>query len=330
MNRLTLTDLLLNLMLALALALVGSIGFGAATAGPARAARAETEVLRAAGALRPIDQAGWNARKRRVRLPNGIELAYVELGNPRGRPVLLLHGYTDTSRVWSIVAPYLSEYQLLIPDQRGHGASTAPACCYGLSSFVEDARLFLDAMDVERATIVGSSLGSMVAQVFAAEHPDRVDRIILSGSTALVPIRRGDWMWTNTQDPARPAPANAAFLRELSAGASPTAVDADFVRLSDVEMAAVPLHVWRAVLRELVDVPAGRYAPDVRAEVGILSGGRDPLFPAEHHRALVAAYPRAQAHVFGDLGHNLVVERPHEVGPVLAGMLRERMAARAN
>lgn len=87
------------------------------------------------------------------------------------------------------------------------------------------------------------------------------------------------------------------------------------------EIAATPAHVWRAVIRELLDVPIGRYAPDVRAPVLILSGGRDTLFPAEHHRALVTAYPGAQHHVFPDLGHNLMLERPGEVGPVLAAFL---------
>ena len=72
----------------------------------------------------------------------------LEFGNPAGRPVLLLHGYTDTSRVWSIVAPWLADHRLLIPDQRGHGASSAPDCCYALAEFADDARLFLDAMGV--------------------------------------------------------------------------------------------------------------------------------------------------------------------------------------
>ena len=320
--------------LAATLGLVGAAGISYASAAPPRepgqwapigltlagaeTAAAQPERLRTA----PIDQAGWTARKQRVRLPNGIELAYVELGNPEGRPVLLLHGYTDTSRVWSIVAPYLADHRLLIPDQRGHGASSAPDCCYAMSDFANDARLFLDALGVGRTAIVGSSMGSMVAQVFAAEYPGRVDRIALAGSTALVPIRRGDWLWTNTSRLRTPISSNVEFLREFSPSASPTPVDPVFVRYFDDEMAAVAPHVWRAVMRELLDVPIGRYAPDISADVLILSGGRDPLFPAEHHRALVAAYPGAQAHVFADLGHNLVVERPQEVGPVLAAFLR--------
>lgn len=277
----------------------------------------------APAAAEPVDQAGWTERKREVTLANGLRLAYVELGDPEGRPLLLLHGYTDNSRVWTILEPYLRDHRILIPDQRGHGATAAPACCYGMSALADDARLFLDAMDVERAAVVGHSMGSIVGQVLAAEHPERVERLVLIGSTALVPVRRGDWLWEQITGLREPVASNAAFLGQWSGGASPTPVDPVFVRYSDAEIAAVPLHVWRAIMRELLDLPVGRYAPDIEAPVLILSGGRDALFPAEHHQALVAAFPGAEAHVFPDLGHNLILERPHEVGPVLAAFLAE-------
>lgn len=325
---------LLAFVLAATLGLLGAAGITYASVAPPRPAGEWAPIGLSLGGTEiaavqpepapptPIDQAGWAARKQRVRLPNGIELAYVELGNPAGRPVLLLHGYTDTSRVWSIVAPWLADHRLLIPDQRGHGASSAPDCCYALAEFADDARLFLDAMGVERASIVGSSLGSMVAQHFAASYPDRVDRIALAGSTGLAAVRRGDGLHSAVTALRQPISSNTEFLRGFSPSASPTPVDATFVAYFDREMEAVPYHVWQAVPRELIDLPIGRYAPDVQAQVLILSGGRDPLFPPEHHRALVAAYPSAEAHVFVDLGHNLVVERPWEVGPVLAAFLR--------
>lgn len=53
----------------------------------------------------------------------------------------------------------------------------------------------------------------------------------------------------------------------------------------------------------------------------ILSGGKDELLPADHHAALVRTYPGAEERVFADLGHNLVLERPHEVGPPLVRFL---------
>ena len=257
-------------------------------------------------------------------MPNGIRLAYVELGDPGGPPLLLLHGYTDSSRVWTILAPYLEGHRILIPDQRGHGASDAPECCYAMADFAFDARLFLDAMRVERAAVVGHSMGSMVAQLLAAEHPDRVSRLVLIGSTALPAVQRDHWMWTEIMALRPPIAANAEFLRAWGPQSSPTPVDPVLVRHYAPEIAATPPHVWRAVLRDLLDVPIGRYAREVRAPVQILSGGRDEIFPAAHHRSLVAAYPGAQAHVFPDLGHNLILERPEQVGPVLARFLAGR------
>ena len=116
----------------------------------------------------PVDQAGWNGRKHRVTLPNGIDLAYLELGNPAGKPLLLLHGYTDSSRTWSLLAPYLARYRLIIPDQRGHGLSAAPDCCYGTTQMAEDARLLLDALKIERIAIVGEERWKSEALMFAA------------------------------------------------------------------------------------------------------------------------------------------------------------------
>ena len=274
--------------------------------------------LAAPAVAAPIDQAGWNARKQQVTLPSGLRLSYVELGDPRGTPVLLLHGYTDSSRVWTILAPRLAGHRLIIPDQRGHGGSDAPACCYSMHQYADDARLLLDALGVERTAIVGHSMGSMVAQVMAAEHPERVTRIALIGSTGLAPLTRGSWMWTEIMALREPIATNAEFLRLWGPRSSPTPVDAEMMRWYEPEIAATPPHVWRAVLRELAAVPAARHAADVAAPVLVLSGGRDELFPAEHHRSLVEAYPGARAHVFADLGHNLILERPDEVAPMLA------------
>lgn len=269
----------------------------------------------------PIDQAGWNARKQSLRLPGGVRLSYVELGDPKGPPALLLHGWTDSSRAWTIVAPYLLRHRLLILDQRGHGGSDAPACCYSPSNFAHDAKLFLDAKGIDRAAVVGHSLGSMVAQVFAVQHPERVTRLVLIGSTALAPAKRGDWLWSNVAALSSPIDPASPFMRAWSPAVSPTPVDRVYLAYADPETAAVPLHVWHGVMRELVDVPVGRLAPDIAAPTLILSGGRDELFPAEHHRALAAAIPHAQARIFPELGHNLILERPSEVGPALAAFL---------
>jgi pimeloyl-ACP methyl ester carboxylesterase len=274
--------------------------------------------LSAAASAEPIDQPSWTARKQSVRLSNGVKLAYVELGDPKGEPLLLLHGYTDTSRSWTQVAPWLLRHRLLILDQRGHGGSDAPACCYSASVLADDARLFLDAMKVEKAAVAGHSLGSMVAMALAADHPERVTKLVLIGSTALVPVNRGDWLWTNALALSAPLDPGSPFLREWHPANQPTPVDKAFAEAAMAEILAIPLHVWVAVMRELAAVPAARHAADIRTPVLILSGGKDPLFPPEHHAALAKAIPHAETRVFPDLGHNLNWERPAEIGPLLA------------
>lgn len=270
-----------------------------------------------AAAPKGIDQANWTSLKKEVRLPNGVKLAYVELGNPKGEPLLLLHGYTDSSRSWSLLAPYLSDYRLLIPDQRGHGAADAPACCYTISNYADDARLFLDAIGVERAAVAGHSMGSMVAMAMAAEYPERVSSIVLIGSTAMAPVKRGDWLYDQVAALKAPFDPNSQFMRDWHPGNQPTPVDPVFAKAAMDELLAIPLHVWRGVMRELAYVPAGRHAADVKAPVLVLSGGKDPLFPAEHHASLLKAFPNAQAQVFPDLGHNPNWERPDLVAAAM-------------
>lgn len=275
-----------------------------------------------------IDQASWNSLKTEVRLPNGIRLAYVELGDPKGEPLLLLHGYTDSSRSWSLVAPYLKDFRLLIPDQRGHGAADAPACCYSMSAYAEDARLFLDALGVDRAHVAGHSMGSMVAMAMAAEYPERVSSIVLVGSTALAPVKRGDWLFDQTAALRAPLDPSSQFLRDWHPANQPTPVDPAFAKAVFGELLAIPLHVWRGVMRELAHLSAGRHSADVRAPVLILSGGKDPLFPAEHHASLLKAFPGARAQVFPELGHNPNWEQPEAVAAAMIRFLHSTHATK--
>lgn len=268
-----------------------------------------------------IEQSAWTSLKKEVRLPNGLRMTYVELGDPKGEPLLLLHGYTDNSRSFSLVAPYLAKYRLLIPDQRGHGGSDAPECCYGTSQFAYEARLFLDAMGVKRAAVAGHSLGSMVAMSLAADHPDRVSKVILIGSTALAPVNRGDWLYDNAVALKAPLDPDSQFMRDWHPANQPTPVDPVFATAIRDEFLTIPLHVWKGVMRELASVPAGRHAADVKAPMLVISGGKDPLFPAEHHQSLLKAFPHAQARIFDELGHNPNWERPKDIAEAMSSFI---------
>ena len=136
----------------------------------------------------------WTDRKQSVTLESGLALSYVEMGPAEGQPILLLHGYTDNSRSWSLLAPHLGQRRLIALDLRGHGASDAPACCYGVDMLAHDVNGFMDALEIETADVVGHSLGSMAAATLAAFHPDKVDELVLISTAASVPSEASTWL----------------------------------------------------------------------------------------------------------------------------------------
>ncbi len=288
--------------------------------------------LAAAPAAAQINHAGWTAQKTRISLPNGQQLAYVEWGDPKGEPVVLLHGFTDTSRSWTQVLPALAEFRVIVVDQRGHGAAGKPECCYALADFAYDVKLLMDALKLERASLAGHSLGSMIALEFAATYPARIDKLVLVGATGLAPITYGDWLSTGALSVADKPDYETGFLAEWIGAASPapsdgptapTPIDQTFLSYVVSELRETPASVWRGVARELLDRPVARLAPYISAPTFIMAGGKDDLFPAEHQAALRAALPHAEYREFEGLGHNLIWETPDIVGPALADFLRD-------
>ena len=193
--------------------------------------------LTVAGALLPLaataeeipvpTQSEWADAKKSVKLANGLTMAYVEMGDTEGKPALLIHGYTDNSRSWSLIAPYLKERRLFAIDMRGHGKSDAPACCYAYTDLADDASLFLDAVGVPKADVIGHSLGSLAAQLLAAQHPDKVDRLVLVSSTTAFPSGPGTWLWDNVTQLKAPIDPESQFMKDWYTNPNP--VDADFL-----------------------------------------------------------------------------------------------------
>jgi len=99
-----------------------------------------------------------------------------------GRPVVLLHGFPDTKRLWSKQVPVLVDagFQVIVPDQRGYGASDKPAEveAYSIPFLAIDVTAILDHLGLERAHVVGHDWGAAVAWATAAFAPERVDHLV--------------------------------------------------------------------------------------------------------------------------------------------------------
>ena len=126
-----------------------------------------------ADGIRPDEAVGLTAR--RIALPTGVELRYVERGDPRGEVLLFLHGFTGSWRSWALNLPGLAPiYHTYALTQRGHGDSAKPARGYRLADFAGDVTAFLDALGIARATLIGHSMGSVIAHLVAVDQPERV------------------------------------------------------------------------------------------------------------------------------------------------------------
>lgn len=264
-------------------------------------------------------QADWAAAKKTVQLPSGVTLAYSEMGDTAGKPLLLIHGYTDNSRSWSLLAPYLKDYHVYAIDLRGHGKSSAPQCCYTYADFANDAHLFLQALKIGKATVIGHSLGSLTAQMLAAQHPEDVDKIVLISSTTNTGGGPGTWLWDNISPLQPPLDPNSKFMTDWYWNPNP--VDTDFIDHERAESAAVPAQTWKGVLWGISTSDLTNIAPLVKAPMMIFWGDQDPLFDASFQAKLKAAYPSARYETFKGAGHNMFWEQPQKAAELIKSFL---------
>jgi pimeloyl-ACP methyl ester carboxylesterase len=265
-------------------------------------------------------QEEWDLYRGPAYISEEQTLAYVEFGDMDGPPLILIHGYTDNSRSWSLVGPWLEGFRVYALDLRGHGASQIRACCYGLDSLADDLALFMDEIEVERAHIAGHSLGAMTAGVFAALHPERVDRLVLISAALEMPEASGQWLWDNVPGLVHPIDPESQFM--LDWYWNPNPVDEDFLSRERAESAARPQEVWMGVLRALSMTDWGPLAGRIAAPTLILWGDQDGLFGAESQEALRAALPGARFETFEGYGHNMFWEDPERAGTMIADFLK--------
>jgi len=108
----------------------------------------------------------------------GQKIHYVEAGT--GPTVILLHGLGGSSQVWQFnIAALAEKYHVVVPDQIGFGKSDKPLVNYRIRTYVDFLDQFCKQLKIERASLVGNSMGGWIATAFTAAFPDRVDKLVL-------------------------------------------------------------------------------------------------------------------------------------------------------
>lgn len=184
-----------------------------------------------------------------------------------GRPVfLLLHGLVDTLDVWKRFAPRLAEHGRVIAiDQRGHGESSAPAGPFAREDLADDAIAVLEAEGVDRAILVGHSMGGIISMAAALRAPDRVAGMVLLGTASQCNEKTARWYERIAL--AGEADGNDGLRRAIYGEKSKKSIRGDAQAIA---------HVTRT-LKSLHRDPLTPKLSSLRCPVLLLVGEKDPM-----------------------------------------------------
>lgn len=261
---------------------------------------------------------------------NGIRMEYEIAGS--GDPLLLIAGLGYDRWMWHKMAPGLAQqFRVITYDNRGVGGTDKPPGPYSADLLADDAAALLAALGIDRAAVMGHSMGGFVAQAFALKYPQRLTRLILSatnfGGPRHVPI----------------TPAALAVLMDMSgdplerlrrgivistapgfAAAHPELIDEwlAYRAAHPIDLAGyqAQLAIGMGLLAETAAFE--RRLPQVRATTLILFGAEDKVVPPANAGLLAAQIPHSRVEILPGAGHFFPLEMPAAANAVIAAFLR--------
>jgi non-heme chloroperoxidase len=248
---------------------------------------------------------------RQIQLPGRVRLEYAEGGDPCGTPVIALHGVTDSWRSFEPVMPYLpSELRLMALTQRGHGGSDKPASGYRPAGFAADVAAFMDAMEIERAVLVGHSMGSVNALRFAIDHPSRVAGLLLAGTMPWFGRPPALTAYYREQIVPLPDPVPDAVARDFQQSTLARPIAASMLDRFVAESLKVPARVWRAAFAGFIGDDFSPRLREIEVPTLVIRGRHDAFCPAADQEAMLGLIQTARLIEYADAGHAMHWEEP--------------------
>jgi N-formylmaleamate deformylase len=251
---------------------------------------------------------------------NGIRAHYVRTGGAKP-PVLLLHGLTGSGATWTPVARALErDFDVVMPDARGHGGSSAPRDGYRYADLADDVIGLVRGLELARPVVVGHSMGGMTAAVVAIRAAASLRGVVLVDPTFLSPERQREVHASDVVEQHRRLVGlgRAAIAADLAARhprRSPELVDLlaearSRTQLVAFDVLAPPNPDYREIVRAL-ELPA------------LLVIGDSPVVSLEMATELQAINPRLGLEQIRDAGHGVPFDQPDRLANVVASFVRE-------
>lgn len=274
---------------------------------------------------------------------DGDRVAYRTAGT--GPVVLLVHGMAGSSVTWRHVMRTLAQrFTVLAPDLLGHGQSDKPRGEYSLDAHANMLRDLLDALEHERATVVGQSFGGGVAMQLAYQFPERCERLVLVNSGGLgrevhlilrlltLPGAESMFPFVCTPWLRDAGHLVATWLGRVGMRSTPASQEIwrSYASLAD---AATRRAFFRG-LRDVIDLSGqavsalGRLRRVSQLPTLIVWGARDPFIPVTHAVAAHEAIPGSRLEIFDGVGHYPHCEAPERFIEVLLDFIASTEPAR--
>ena len=255
---------------------------------------------------------------------NGVNVFYESFGS--GSPaIVFLHPWTTNHYIWAFQVPaFAAKHRVIVVDHRGHGQSDKPAAGYAIGEMAADVAAILDHAGVDKAVLVGNSIGGMIAMQTNLDFPNRViGNLILSSGTNIgadTPPEVGEAMqkdWRGVFSALLASAVSAKSKAErpeiLNFMEGCFRTETNFNEGVFWASAADPNGVFNWNISSRLK--------DIKAPTLIIAGEEDGATTVAHNQFLADNIPGAQIKVYKDVGHFCQLERPMDFNADLAGFL---------
>lgn len=259
---------------------------------------------------------------------NGQSLYYEVHGE--GSPLILIMGIGYDATLWGLhqIPAFSKNYQVIVFDNRDVGRSSQAKGSYTIADMADDVVTLLNGLKIERASVLGLSMGAMIAQEFALRHPDRLDKLVVTGTSADNTQAKFDpisvWNFVKSHDKKGLTFAAQQFLWLFSDTflRNAEAVDQTLQMLASNPNPQSPEAYERQVDAYVKHNTLSRLG-DVKAPTLVVSGERDRLTPPWVSRRVADAIPGARYHQIDGPGasHVLPLERPDDFNAIVMSFL---------
>ncbi len=241
---------------------------------------------------------------------NGIDIRYLEWGDPSNPPLIMLHGIGRIAHTFAHIAPgFAGDYHVMAVDMRGHGDSGwAPDGAYSVGDYTGDIVAMADAMDLRGIVIWGNSTGGRVAQMFAGLEPDRVAAVIVEDVGPERPRSIANRLAVQIEREDAEGWASVDALTEQLLAQNPR-TEPDVIRAYarfGTRARADGRIVWKrdpAIGGDFVPLQHWPHIRRIRAPIIYVLGGNSTIVPVETQAELRRVLPEVQIVTMPGLGH---------------------------